>query len=82
MIKGRMDVGSAITIGKMQGGLVAVSCNDLSIRVIDFETPGGRIVRELWGHSNRITDFVFSPARATLTTGLFSNINMDNIRLS
>ena len=42
----------------MQGGLVAVSCDDLSIRVIDFETPGGRVVRELWGHSNRITDFV------------------------
>lgn len=58
MITGRINIGSAVTIGKMQGGLVAVSCDDLSIRVIDFETPGGRIVRELWGHSNRVTDFV------------------------
>jgi U3 small nucleolar RNA-associated protein 21 len=58
-VKGQIEVGSAITIGKMQGGLLAVSCDDLSIRVIDCETPGGRIVRELWGHSNRITDFVY-----------------------
>jgi len=48
----------------MQNGLVALSCDDLSIRVIDIETPSGRIVRELWGHSNRITDFVFSPTSA------------------
>src|SRR5271163_1391524 len=45
----------------MQGGLVAFASDDLSIRVVDHETPGGRVVRELWGHSNRITDFVFSP---------------------
>jgi U3 small nucleolar RNA-associated protein 21 len=45
----------------LQGGLLAVSCDDLSIRVIDHETPGGRVVRELWGHSNQIMDFVFSP---------------------
>jgi U3 small nucleolar RNA-associated protein 21 len=47
----------------MQEGLLAVSCDDLSIRVIDHETPGGRIVRELWGHSNRITDFVTMPLK-------------------
>jgi U3 small nucleolar RNA-associated protein 21 len=57
-VKGRIDVGSAITIGKMQDGLVAFSCDDLSIRILDAEAPSGRIVRELWGHSNRITDFV------------------------
>jgi U3 small nucleolar RNA-associated protein 21 len=56
-----VDVASAITVGRLQGGLLAVSCDDLSIRVLDHETPGGRVVRELWGHSNRITDFVFSP---------------------
>jgi len=60
-IKGQIDLGSAVTIGKMQNGLVALSCDDLSIRVLDCETPSGRVVRELWGHSNRITDFVFSP---------------------
>lgn len=57
-IKGKIDVGTAITVGKMQGGLVAFASDDLCIRVVDFETPGGRVVRELWGHSNRITDFV------------------------
>jgi U3 small nucleolar RNA-associated protein 21 len=56
--KGRIDFGSAITIGRMQGGLLAVACDDLSIRIIDVETPGGRVVRELWGHANRVTDFV------------------------
>jgi U3 small nucleolar RNA-associated protein 21 len=60
-IKGRLDLGSAVTIGKIQNGFVALSCDDLSIKVIDTETPSGRVVRELWGHSNRITDFVFSP---------------------
>jgi hypothetical protein len=58
MINGRIDIGTAITFGKMAGSLLAVSCDDLSVRVIDCDTPGGRIVRELWGHANRITDFV------------------------
>lgn len=36
--------------------LLAVVCDDLGIRVIDIETK--KIVREFWGHRNRITDFV------------------------
>lgn len=36
--------------------LLAVVCDDLGIRVIDLETK--KIVREFWGHRNRITDFV------------------------
>ena len=36
--------------------LLAVVCDDLGIRVIDLETKN--IIREFWGHRNRITDFV------------------------
>ncbi|KAI8967024.1 Utp21 specific WD40 associated putative domain-containing protein [Mycotypha africana] len=39
--------------------LLAVVCDDLGIRIIDLETR--RVVREFWGHRNRITDFTFSP---------------------
>ena len=36
--------------------LLAVVCDDLGIRIIDIETY--RVVREFWGHRNRITDMV------------------------
>ncbi|EAA59031.1 hypothetical protein AN8293.2 [Aspergillus nidulans FGSC A4] len=38
--------------------LVAFSCDDLSIRVVDMETK--KIVRELWGCAGQINDFIFS----------------------
>ncbi|KAL4946913.1 hypothetical protein BDV06DRAFT_208519 [Aspergillus oleicola] len=38
--------------------LVAFSCDDLSIRVVDMETK--KIVRELWGSGGQINDFIFS----------------------
>ena len=38
--------------------LVAVSCDDLSIRIIDIETR--KLVRELWGCIGQIKDFCFS----------------------
>ncbi|KAL4911641.1 hypothetical protein BDW74DRAFT_11335 [Aspergillus multicolor] len=38
--------------------LVAFSCDDLSIRVVDMETR--KIVRELWGCAGQINDFAFS----------------------
>ncbi|KAL4778750.1 Utp21 specific WD40 associated putative domain-containing protein [Aspergillus varians] len=38
--------------------LVAFSCDDLSIRVVDMETK--KIVRELWGCAGQINDFTFS----------------------
>lgn len=38
--------------------LVAFSCDDLSIRVVDIETK--KIVREFWGCRGQINDFVFS----------------------
>ncbi|KAI8149510.1 Utp21 specific WD40 associated putative domain-containing protein [Fennellomyces sp. T-0311] len=42
-----------------ENNLLAVACDDLGIRVIDMETRN--IVREFWGHRNRITDITFSP---------------------
>ncbi|KAL9604335.1 MAG: hypothetical protein Q9219_000523 [cf. Caloplaca sp. 3 TL-2023] len=38
--------------------LVALSCDDLSIRIIDTETK--KLVRELWGCLGQISDFCFS----------------------
>lgn len=38
--------------------LVAFSCDDLSIRVIDLETK--KLVREFWGCVGQINDFIFS----------------------
>lgn len=38
--------------------LIALSCDDFCIRVLDAETK--KIVRELWGHINRITTMDFS----------------------
>jgi len=40
------------------GDLVALSCDDLSIRVVDIETK--KLVRELWGCLGQISDFCFS----------------------
>ena len=39
-------------------GLIAVSCDDLAIRIIDIESR--RIVRELWGCVGQINDLCFS----------------------
>lgn len=38
--------------------LVALSCDDLSVRVVDTETK--KLVRELWGCLGQISDFCFS----------------------
>ena len=38
--------------------LIALSCDDLSIRIIDIETR--KLVRELWGCVGQISDFCFS----------------------
>ena len=41
-----------------QNDLIALSCDNLSIRVVDCETQ--KLVRELWGCVGQITDFCFS----------------------
>ncbi|KAL6718259.1 rRNA-processing protein utp21 [Lecanora helva] len=38
--------------------LIALSCDDLSIRIVDTETK--KLVRELWGCLGQISDFCFS----------------------
>lgn len=53
--------------------LLAISLDNLSIVVIDIQTK--KTVRELWGHSNRITSFDFSPdGRWIISAGLDSTI--------
>ena len=51
---------TAITASRIhrQNDLIALSCDDLSIRVIDVETR--KLVRELWGCVGQISDFCFS----------------------
>ncbi|KAF3916307.1 hypothetical protein ABW21_db0203543 [Orbilia brochopaga] len=39
-------------------GLIAISCDDLGIRILDMETR--KVVRELWGCGGRISDLCFS----------------------
>lgn len=41
-----------------QNDLIALSCDDLSVRIIDTETK--KLVRELWGCVGQISDFCFS----------------------
>ena len=50
---------TAITVARLyrDSDLLAVSCDDLCIRVIDTETK--KVVRELWGCRGRISDYVF-----------------------
>ncbi len=38
--------------------LIALACDDLSIRIIDIETK--KTIRELWGSKGKINDFCFS----------------------
>src|SRR5437879_6595359 len=53
-----IDIKSPITLLRFQkkNELLAISSDDLCIRVIDVDTR--KIVREFWGHKNRITDLV------------------------
>lgn len=54
-------------------GLLAIILDNLSIIVVDTTTR--KVVRELWGHSNRITSFDFSPdGRWIISSGLDSTI--------
>ena len=51
---------SAITASRYHkhSDLIALSCDDLSIRVIDTETK--KLIRELWGCLGQVSDFCFS----------------------
>lgn len=57
----RIALGSSATEMNLHHGsdLLAISLDNLSIVVIDIQTK--KTVRELWGHTNRITTFDYSP---------------------
>ena len=68
-----IEVGITGIRHKQSSELLALSCDDFSIRVLDTETK--RIVRELWGHTNRITSMAFSDdARWLVTSSLDGTI--------
>jgi U3 small nucleolar RNA-associated protein 21 len=55
--------------------LVALSCDDLSIRVIDIETK--KLVRELWGSIGQVNDFSISnDGRWVIATSMDSVIRV------
>lgn len=58
---GKVQLGAPITamVYNRPSDLFALALDDLSIIVIDAVTQ--RVVRQLWGHTNRITAFDFSP---------------------
>ncbi|THU85641.1 Utp21-domain-containing protein [Dendrothele bispora CBS 962.96] len=59
-------------------GLLAVICDDMSVRIIDIETR--RIVRELGGFKGRILDITFSPdSRWLVATSMDSVIRTFDI---
>ncbi|KTW25647.1 hypothetical protein T552_03507 [Pneumocystis carinii B80] len=70
-----LDMKLPITLMRYQksSDLLAIACDDFCIRVIDIETT--KVVRELWGHTNRITDLVFSyDGRWIISSSLDSTI--------
>lgn len=55
--------------------LIAISCDDLGIRVVDIETR--KVVRELWGCGGRISDICFSnDSRWLLASSMDSTIRV------
>ncbi|ODO10103.1 hypothetical protein I350_02331 [Cryptococcus amylolentus CBS 6273] len=59
-------------------GLIAVTCDDLVVRLVDIETQ--RVVRELRGFKGRILDVIFTPdSRWIIATSLDSTIRTFDI---
>lgn len=60
IIERRKDLEAVVTAIRYNSvsGLLALSCDDLCIRILDIETR--KIVRELWGCVGQIYDFCFS----------------------
>ncbi|CAG8520768.1 16389_t:CDS:10 [Dentiscutata erythropus] len=74
-IKTTIEIASPISALRFhtENDLLAIVSDDLCIRVIDVET--NKIIREFWGHKNRITDLTFSPdGRWVVTTSLDATI--------
>ncbi|KAH3683761.1 hypothetical protein WICPIJ_005280 [Wickerhamomyces pijperi] len=72
---GKIQLESAVTelVYHRSSDLLALALDDLSIVIIDAVTQ--KVVRVLWGHSNRITSLDFSPdGRWLISAGLDSTI--------
>ncbi|QEU62202.1 Utp21 [Kluyveromyces lactis] len=72
---GKLQLDSPITsmVYHRTSDLFALALDDLSIVVIDSVTQ--KVVRQLWGHSNRISSFDFSPdGRWIISSSLDSTI--------
>ncbi|KAI8926926.1 Utp21 specific WD40 associated putative domain-containing protein [Entophlyctis helioformis] len=54
----RFDTAISHMVFHNDSSLLAVATDDLCIRVVDIETK--KVVREFWGHHNRITDMAVS----------------------
>ncbi|RIB16195.1 Utp21 specific WD40 associated putative domain-containing protein [Gigaspora rosea] len=74
-IKSTIKIGSPISALRFhtENDLLAIVSDDLCIRIIDIET--NKIIREFWGHKNRITDLIFSPdGRWIVSTSLDATV--------
>ncbi|RKP27041.1 Utp21 specific WD40 associated putative domain-containing protein [Syncephalis pseudoplumigaleata] len=60
-LQATVSIGSPVTGACLnrENDLLVVASDDLCLRVVDTQTH--RVVREFHGHTNRITDFIFSP---------------------
>ncbi|KAL1914934.1 uncharacterized protein VTP21DRAFT_7850 [Calcarisporiella thermophila] len=68
-----LEIPAASIILNKENNLLAVAGDDLGIRIVDIETR--RVVREFWGHRNRITDMAFFPdGRWLVSTSLDATI--------
>ncbi|CAG8562427.1 22829_t:CDS:10, partial [Racocetra persica] len=74
-VKSTIEIESPISVLRFhtENDLLAIVSDDLCIRVIDVET--NKVIREFWGHKNRITDLTFSPdGRWIVSTSLDATI--------
>lgn len=69
----QLDVPITLMVYHRASDLFALALDDLSIVIVDVVTQ--RVVRQLWGHSNRITGLDFSPdGRWIVSSSLDSTI--------
>ncbi|CAG8647186.1 26118_t:CDS:10 [Gigaspora margarita] len=74
-IKNTIEIGTPISTLRFhtENDLLAIVSDDLCVRIIDIET--NKIIREFWGHKNRITDLTFSPdGRWIVSTSLDATV--------
>ncbi|KAJ3413691.1 hypothetical protein HDV05_007679 [Chytridiales sp. JEL 0842] len=76
-VKHTLPLGTSVSamVSHLESGILALACDDLGIRIIDTDTH--LVIRELWGHRNRILDMAFSPdGRWLVSTSLDGTIRI------